>query len=126
VGRMEDPESEAGTTPEFEIPADFRLAHYAAREPWELGDDAPIPAVVRFDFPLSLWAERNGKGERVETLTGGAELRRFRVRQADPFLRWLQQFGGDARVVDPPELRQAQRRMARETLAVYGPEDGDA
>ncbi len=50
-------------------------------------------------------------------------MRRFQVRQTDPFLRWLQQFGGDAVIEAPAALRDAQVDMARSTLALY--DDGD-
>jgi proteasome accessory factor B len=119
VARMGDAAIGPGTTPEYDIPPDVRIADYAARDAWELGDDEPIEAHVRIDFPLALWAERNGRGERLEELAGGAHIRRFHVRQTAPFLRWLQQFGGAAVVLAPAELRRAQLSMARETLAVY-------
>jgi predicted DNA-binding transcriptional regulator YafY len=120
LGRMEALEVGKTKSPEYEIPDDFDVSDYARRQPWELGDDEPFTARVRFDFPLSLWADRNRHGERVEELPGGATIRRFAVRQTDPFLRWLQQFGGDAVVTHPPGLRQAQAEMARETLEAYG------
>lgn len=119
VGRMDAPRVEPGAAPDYRIPDGVRITDYAAREPWELGDDEPISADVRIDFPLALWAERNDRGERVGELAGGAQLRRFRVRQTGPFLRWLQQFGGDAVVQAPPALRRAQIDMARQTMAVY-------
>lgn len=119
VDRMAGPRVESGAAPDYEVPDDVRITEYAARDPWELGDDEPIVADVRIDFPLALWAERNDRGERIEELAGGAQLRRFRVRQTGPFLRWLQQFGGDAVVQTPPALRRAQIDMARHTMAVY-------
>lgn len=120
LGRMDPPEVGKGKAPEYQIPDDFDVHDYARRQPWELGDDEPLIAHVQFDFPLSLWAERNRHGEKVEERTGGAVIRRFQVRQTDPFLRWLQQFAGEAVVTDPAGLRQAQVDMARETLEVYG------
>ncbi len=121
MGRMEAPSSDVKSPGrEYEIPADFDVSSYARREPWELGEDEPLSCDVRFDFPLALWAERNGHGDAVEELSGGAAIRRFGVRQTEPFLRWLQSFGGDAIVVAPPEMRRAQAAMARETLEVYG------
>jgi proteasome accessory factor B len=121
LGRMEAPEvGDAGAGPDFDPDPAFDVADYARREPWELGHEQPLPCDVRFDFPLSLWAERNGHGTPVRELTGGATVRRFQVRQIDPFLRWLQSFAGDAVVVEPSELRHAQADMARQTLDVYG------
>lgn len=114
----------AKKTPDYEIPDDFDLSGYAARAPWELGsdDEVPLRARVRFEFPESLWAGRNEQGELVEELEGGAALREFGVRQVDPFLRWLQGFGGDAVVIEPPELRDEQAALARRTAALYGEE----
>jgi predicted DNA-binding transcriptional regulator YafY len=120
LGRMEAQGAGKATSPEYDIPSDFDLSDYTRRQPWELGDDEPYTAHVRFDFPISLWADRNRHGDQVEELPGGATLRRFRVRQTDPFLRWLQQFGGEAIVTHPPGLCQAQAEMARETLEAYG------
>lgn len=120
MGRMEAPAVDGKAGGEYEIPGDFEVSSYARREPWELGDDEPLTCDVRFDFPVSLWADRNGHGEPVAERTGGAAVRRFAVRQAEPFLRWLQSFGGDAVVEAPAEMREAQAAMARETLAVYG------
>ena len=37
----------------------------------------------------------------------------------DAFARWVLSFGGDARPIDPPELREACDRIAAETLARY-------
>jgi predicted DNA-binding transcriptional regulator YafY len=118
---MEDPRADPSTPdPDLETDPDFDVSRYARRQPWELGDDEPLPCDVRFEFPLSLWAERNQHGEPVRELAGGAVVRRFQVRQTDPFLRWLQSFGGDAIAVAPPELRRAQAELARETLDAYG------
>ncbi len=119
VSRMEDPDV-SRSDGDYEIPEDFDVGAYARREAWELGDDAPVASDVRFDFPLALWAERNRKGEAVESLPGGATVRRFQVRNADPFLRWVQSFAGDAAVVGPPDMREASIELARRTLEVYG------
>jgi predicted DNA-binding transcriptional regulator YafY len=120
LGRIEVPVvGEAGPGPDFDPDPAFDVTDYARREPWELGDEQPLPCDVRFEFPLSLWAERNGHGSPIRGLPGGAVVRRFQVRQTDPFLRWLQSFAGDAIVVDPPELRRAQADMARQSLEAY-------
>src|SRR5690606_75278 len=48
--------------PFFEVPTNFSIQHYAHRQAWELGGETEIEALVRFRFPWSLWAERNGHG----------------------------------------------------------------
>jgi hypothetical protein len=102
-------------TPDYTIPADFRLADWVGRRAWELGgdDDAAIDARVRFAFPLSVWAERNGYGTLVESYGDGAAERRFDVRQVDPFLRWVLGCAGEATIVAPAELADALRTLAR-------------
>lgn len=128
LDRMGDvtPNRRSPGTPDYDVPADFRIADYVGREPWELGDDPPIEAEVRFAFPTSLWAERNGHGTLVEELPDGASIRRFRVRQVNPFLRWLLGLGEDVVLERPPELVQAYRTLVLETAALYETGEPDA
>lgn len=106
--------------PDYEIPASFRLQDYVQREAWELGDrDTSVTALVRFAFPLSVWAGRNGYGTRVEELEEGAAVHRFEVRQADAFLRWVLTLEGEAEVLSPPELRAELETMARSIAGLY-------
>jgi proteasome accessory factor B len=124
VGRMSDVVVAAGApnTADYEVPADFELASFAGREPWELGekDEPPLVARVRFDFPLSLWAERNRHGTLERRGTDGAQTRTFDVHQVDPFLRWILGMEGGADVLDPPELRAELRRLARDVATAHG------
>ncbi|HSJ24865.1 MAG TPA: WYL domain-containing protein [Longimicrobiales bacterium] len=117
VGRMSDVESSsrAPGTPDYDVPDSFRLESYAGREAWELGEqeEQPVLARIRFHFPLSLWAERNGYGTLERTGTDGAQVRGFTVHQVNPFLRWLLGLEGEAQVLEPPELRDELGRMAR-------------
>lgn len=123
LSRMQDvrPNRSAPRTPDFQIPGDFQLSDFVARDAWELGepDEEPLQARVLFRFPRSLWAERNGKGEPVEERADGAAVRSFQVRQVDPFLRWVLSLEGDAEVLGPPELRRALRDLAERVLALY-------
>jgi len=121
ASRMEalEPNRSRPNTPDYEVPADFDLADHTGRQPWELGDDEPLEATVRFAFPASLWADRNGMGELVAEEAGGAVIRRFHVRQPAPFLRWVMGMAGEAEIVESGELREAFANMARETAALY-------
>jgi proteasome accessory factor B len=110
-------------TPDYEIPADFALDAYAGRKAWELGADETEPGVraaVRFGFPRSLWAERNGHGELIEEGEDGEQLRRFVVHRRDPFLRWVLSLAGDACVESPDNLAAEFRAMARKVAALHG------
>lgn len=131
VGRMEEPRvnEKAPKTPDYEIPDTFSMSAYRDREAWEGAADgeAAIQARVLFRFPLSLWAERNGFGRPVARRDDGAEVRTFDVAEAGAFLRWLLGLGGEAKLLEPPELRDGLSALARETLAFYSVEraDGD-
>jgi len=123
LGRMEEPRvnTKAPKTPDYEIPGGFSLEEYRLRDAWALGstEDVTLEARVRFEFPTSLWADRNGYGALVEELEDGAQVRSFEVRQVSPFLRWILSMEGRARVVEPTELAEGLRMLAREVLAVY-------
>ena len=85
LGRMDEPRpnTKSPRTPDYEIPPDFTLDEYRDRDAWELGgaDEPAIRARVRFEFPTSLWAERNAYGTLDEELADGSAIRSFEVRQ---------------------------------------------
>jgi proteasome accessory factor B len=109
-------------TPDYQVPADFRLRDYLGREAWRLGEDDAdeITAEVLFLYPTSLWADRQGLGEflREDEATGG-QVRAFKVRQLDPFLRWCLSFRGQVRPIAPPVVAGGLRDLARRVLAMY-------
>ena len=109
-------------TPDYEIPDDFRLSEYAQKQAWELGEanGGTVHALVRFDFPRSLWAERNGHGELVEEHDDGSSVRSFAVSQPDPFLRWILSMAGEALIVSPAELADDLRAMAAAAAKAHG------
>ena len=118
VARMEDitVNARAPNTPDYELPADFRLEAHRGRAPWELGDrdEPPLGAEVLFRFPLALWAERNEHGTLLERRADGAQVRRFDVHQVQPFLRWLLGFEGEVEPLAPSALRAALAALARD------------
>lgn len=124
LGRMSDVAANAAApgTPDYQVPQDFELARYTGRSAWELGEDAEgtVDSRVRFAFPRSLWAERNGHGRLVRPLEDGSQVRGFEVHRRDPFLRWLLSLAGDAVVEEPPELREQFRNLARGVAALHG------
>lgn len=107
-------------TPDYVIPADFRIREHArSRHAWELGDGDAREAIVEF--------RRGGGAVRAASrlgapVPGSPDRRQFLVRRPDSFARWLLSFGGDAEPVSPAELVERFRVIARETLAVYVPE----
>ena len=127
VDRMESVEvnPSAPATPDYEMPDEPVLERYRDREAWELGEaDDVVEATVRFRFPLSLWAARNHHGEAVRQEPDGSTLRRFEVRQPNPFLRWILSLQGEAQIESPPALAEGLRTMAKQVADLYR-EDAD-
>jgi proteasome accessory factor B len=123
AGRMSDvvPNTRKPNTADYSIPRDFSVAAYVGRQAWELGDDEEaIEAKVRFRFPLTLWAERNGFGEVVEQHNDGSQIRVFVIQQVLPFARWLLSLQTDVEVIEPDELRAEVEQMARKVGAAHG------
>ena len=106
-------------TPDYEVPAGFRLAeHAASKHAWELGDGDAVEAVVEFrrEGGAAAAAARLG-----ETVPGHPRRRRFRVRRREAFARWLLSFAGDLAPLSPPELVTDYARLVEATLAAYAP-----
>ncbi len=127
VARMSSlaPESGRPGTPDFERP-ELDLAAWAGRDAWDLpGAETPArEADVHFAFPLSLWAERNGKGEpQGPPDASGGQVRRFQVRHDGPFLRWLLTFEGEATPLSPDDLRDGFRSLADSVVSLYASDD---
>ena len=123
VGRMSDVASNTArpNTADYTIPDDFSIDEYVGRQAWELGEDEkPIEARVRFRFPLSLWAERNDYGDLVETDADGSQTRVFTVKQVAPFARWVLSLQNDAEIIEPDQLREEVRELARKVAAAHG------
>ena len=107
-------------SPDYEIPATFVLREHAqSREPWEIGGGDATSALV--EFTATTGATRAAL-ELGQPVPGSETIRRFTVRRQDSFARWLLSFGGDARPIEPPELRAEYARVAAETLARYAAE----
>lgn len=123
VARMDDIDvnQAAPNTADYDIPGDFRLRDYVGRPAWELGnsDEETLAAQVLFQFPQSVWADRNEYGELLETRPDGSAIRSFDVQQVNPFLRWVLSLEGDAEIVSPAELRTQLRELASAVANVH-------
>lgn len=129
VDRMEAVRVNKGSpkSPDFEVPPDFRVGAHMERKPWELGaEEAPLRAEVRFHFPASLWAARNGYGELLEEYPDGSARRGFELYRVDPFLRWVLSLRGEAELVAPAGLVAEFGALVRELAARYTAAGGAA
>lgn len=122
LSRMEHLEvDERPGAPHYEIPAEFSLEAWLQAQPWDLPNEEleRETVTVHFDFPRSIWAERNRIGVLVERSSDGAQLRRFQVRQRDAFLRWVLSLDGEAEVVEPTPVRDAWLELTRAVMRLY-------
>jgi predicted DNA-binding transcriptional regulator YafY len=104
-------------TPDYEIPTSFSLREHAqSRQAWEIGDGDGFEAVVNFtgESGAVIAAAALGKPD-----DGSSSLRRFEVRRADSFARWLLSFAGDATPVSPQTLVDEYARLLAGTRALY-------
>lgn len=108
--------SRAGT-PDYEIPAGFSLGEHArSRQAWELGDGDTFEAVVEFSGESGAVRAAAALGRPDDA---SPALRRFDVRRADSFARWLLAFAGDAHPVAPQSLVDEYAALVERTRAVY-------
>ena len=104
-------------TSDYEIPAAFRLKEHAqSRQAWEIGDGDSIEAVVEFSGESGAVVAAAVLGRPDQS---SPSLRRFRVRRADTFARWLFSFAGDAIPISPPALLSEYSALVNRTRALY-------
>lgn len=104
-------------TADYTIPGDFRLREHArSKQAWELGSADAFEAEVEVVRPGGATQAVLRVGEPVP---GHAQRRRFQVRRADTFARWVLGFAGAVQPLSPPELVSRCRALAREALARY-------
>jgi predicted DNA-binding transcriptional regulator YafY len=102
---------------DYAVPTAFDLREHArSRQAWEIGDGDVIEAVVelRARTGAALAAAKLGA-----PVSGEPSRRRFSVRRADAFARWLLSFAGDLVPVSPPSVVDLWRDTARRTAALY-------
>ncbi|MEO8564227.1 MAG: WYL domain-containing protein, partial [bacterium] len=108
--------AKAGTS-DYEIPAGFTLREHAqSRQAWEIGDGDTIEAIVNFTGGTGAVLAASALGTPVD---GAPTQRRFTVRRADSFARWLFSFAGDVVPVGPETLVHEYTRLLASTRALY-------
>jgi len=104
-------------TPDYAIPPDFSLReHAASRHAWEIGDGDAFEAVVEFTGASGAATAAAALGQPDSS---APSLRRFRVRRADSFARWLLSFAGEAVPVAPVPLVTEYAALVERTRRVY-------
>jgi len=96
----------------FAKPKGFDIRALVDAQPWEAGYDPEVEATVSFAPDVAWWAARSlGLPEPEAELTTTVK-----VSNRDAFVGWLLSFGAFARVLDPPQMREAVAGRVREAL----------
>jgi len=93
----------------FEVPADFDAADYITNGRMYRADSDTEEVVVRYAPRIARWIEEQGTVERAED---GSVLVRHRVSNPRWLVGHVLQYGADAEVVEPQEVRQMVREAA--------------
>lgn len=111
------PNGERPNTPDYEIPASFRLREHAgSKRAWELGADAAVEVTVELRGATGATVAAAKLGQPVK---GKSNQRRFSVRRQDVFVRWLLSFAGEMVPIDPPAICEAYRTQVGAIRALY-------
>jgi len=110
------------TTPlHFTVPKDFSVdAHFEGA--WYVFGGDPREVLLRFSPRVARLVRDRvpHPGQRIQTLGNGTILYRAKVKSLDEVAWWLAQYGGEAVVLQPPELRDKVIELAASTLRTYG------
>jgi len=105
-------------SPDFEVPADFRLDDHVAAWPWQHRLHAPLEVVVRLSGELTALAARVLPGPAVPGPDGTRVA--LRVTFLDGLVGYLLSLGEGAVVESPPEAVQRVHAAAAKVLAAHG------
>lgn len=112
-------ESEPSETARFELPEDFRVEDFV-HGAFGLGR-ARYPIVVEFSPQVAdeIRTQRLHPKQRIATAPDGRIRLSLSVPSLAEALAWVLRFGASARVIEPPELRDAALRELRNAAARY-------
>jgi proteasome accessory factor B len=104
-------------SPDFEIPADFRVEDVAGARPWEFGRHEAFEARLRLAPDLAFLSDRTFAGAQVVEKSKRGVVLSLQVSDGDALLRAVLPLGEGAEIVGPPELRQRARAVLEDLLA---------
>lgn len=106
-------------TPDFEVPADFRLADYKDVPPWKYDRHAPM--TVQFEVTEErAWMARQHFGLEGAASDPGWVGFELETTHAEAILEWVLRMGASARLVGPEAVRQQVVDRLQTVLARYG------
>ena len=101
---------------DYEIPADFRIADYAAARPWEFHRHPPIEVTLRLSPKMDWLAERSfSSGQVLERSREGVKVA-INVFDQEALIRVLLPLGAGVEIVAPESLRHKMRTLLKDLL----------
>lgn len=119
LDRMRD--SEVSVTDHFELPPGFNIDEYFQGELGVFKSHVEQRVVVDFDAPAAEYVKmrRVHQSQKLQNLPGGGVRLTMTVGNLLPVTSWVLEWGGRARVIEPPELVQKVERELTEALSKY-------
>lgn len=109
---------------DFTPPADLDLSRYRERPPWQL-DGGDRVATIDLTPTVAWWVEQMfGDIGRFTARADGSAVFTTEYGNARSLLTWVLSFGTEARIVDPPDLREAAAAAADLVRARHASTDG--
>jgi len=98
---------------DFEVPADFDVAAYVGRAPWQYAVHGPVAVEIALDPAVALLAQgRFGPDAAVERTDAGGAVVRLAARNTDAVVREVLSLAPHAAVIAPADLRARLRGIA--------------
>ena len=104
----------------FDIPEDFDLDDYLGHSFGVMRGD-PVRVKIRISPQWADYMNEKIWHDSQETIKqeDGSLLMTFTVAGTDEIMRWVMGLGGEAEILEPPELRDEMKEQFREVLAKY-------
>lgn len=91
----------------YEIPPDFDLRDRIGHPSWEMGEEKPVEARIRFEPEFSFMIQENVRpGQSFEPDEDGGGVLTVRVTDPQALVRWVATFGPLAEILEPADLRE--------------------
>jgi predicted DNA-binding transcriptional regulator YafY len=119
LDRMRD--TQCAVTERFELPADFVVDAYFQGEFGIWRDTTPHKVVIEFDAHAADYVRMRTvhASQKLQSIAGGGLRLTMTVGNLLPVVSWVLEWGGRARVLEPPELIERVKTELESALAQY-------
>jgi len=113
--------TQCAVTERFELPAEFDVNQYFQGEFGIWRDATPHKVVIEFDAHAADYVRMRTMhaSQKLQGIAGGGLRLSMTVGNLNPVVSWVLEWGGRARVLEPPELVERVERELEAALALY-------